>query len=190
MGTNGPPALSATGLGKRYGRRWALRGVDLDVPAGRVVALVGPNGAGKTTLLHVTVGLLAPDEGRIAVLGRAPGPDSLADVGFVAQDKPLYRRFRVGETLTLAASLNRRWDRAHALDRLARLGIDPARRVGELSGGQQAQLALTLALAKRPRLLVLDEPAASLDPLARREFLGAVSDEARDAGMTVLHSSH
>jgi ABC-2 type transport system ATP-binding protein len=183
-------ALAANGLGKRYGRRWALRGVDLGLPEGSVAALVGPNGAGKTTLLQLVVGLLSPEEGELRVLGRRPGPESLADIGFVAQDKPLYRRWRVRDMLRLGRELNRRWDQRYALRRLGELRVDPARRVGELSGGQQAQVALTLALAKRPRLILLDEPAASLDPLARREFLGTVSEEARAGGLTVVHSSH
>jgi ABC-2 type transport system ATP-binding protein len=177
-------------LGKRYRRHWALRELSFEVPAGRVVALVGPNGAGKTTLLHVAVGLLAADEGGIEVLGREPGAPARADIGFVAQDKPLYRRFRVAELLRLGSRLNPRWDDGFARARLAAYGIDPARRAGELSGGQQAQVALTLALAKRPRLLLLDEPAASLDPLARREFLEAVAAQGREYGMTVVHSSH
>jgi ABC-2 type transport system ATP-binding protein len=182
--------LAASGLGKRYGRRWALRGVDLALPEGKVVALVGPNGAGKTTLLQLVIGLLSPDEGELRVLGRRPGPESLADIGFVAQDKPLYRRWRVRDLVRLGRELNQRWDQQYALRRLRELHIDAARRAGELSGGQQAQVALTLALAKRPRLILLDEPAASLDPLARREFLETVSAEAQAGGLTVVHSSH
>jgi ABC-2 type transport system ATP-binding protein len=183
-------ALEATGLGKRYGRRWALRGVDLAIPAGRVVALVGPNGAGKTTLLEIAVGLVRPDAGAVKVCGAAPGPRSLPAVGFVAQDKPLYPDFRVAELMLLARRLNDCWDATFARRRLDALGIDPRRRANQLSGGQRAQVALTLALAKRPRLLLLDEPAANLDPLARREFLDAVAAEASSTGMTVVHSSH
>jgi ABC-2 type transport system ATP-binding protein len=182
--------LETIGLGKRYGRRWALRGVDLAIPAGRVVALVGPNGAGKTTLLEIAVGLLRATEGAVHVLGAEPGPRSLPAVGFVAQDKPLYPDFRVVELMRLAQRLNHTWDIGYARRRLDALGIDLRRRAARLSGGQRAQVALTLALAKRPRLLLLDEPAANLDPLARREFLDAVASEAKTTGMTVVHSSH
>jgi ABC-2 type transport system ATP-binding protein len=183
-------AFEATGLGKRYGRRWALRGVDLAIPAGRVVALVGPNGAGKTTLLEIAVGLIHPSAGTVRVFGAAPGPRSLPTVAFVAQDKPLYADFRVVELIRLAGRLNHGWDTGYARRRLDALGIDPRHRAARLSGGQRAQVALTLALAKHPRLLLLDEPAANLDPLARREFLDAVAAEAEATGMTVIHSSH
>jgi ABC-2 type transport system ATP-binding protein len=183
-------ALVAEGLGKRYREGWGVRGVDVVVPSGRVVALVGANGAGKTTLLQLAVGLLAPDEGRLRVLGRDPGPASLSEVGFLAQDKPLYPDFRVRELMSLGRRLNRRWDDNYVQSRLSTLGIDPKRRAGQLSGGQRAQVALTLALGKRPRLLLLDEPAASLDPLARRQFLDAVAAEAVTTGTTVVHSSH
>jgi ABC-2 type transport system ATP-binding protein len=183
-------ALVAERLGKRYRARWACRGVDLVVPAGRVVALVGANGAGKTTLLHLAVGLIAPDEGSLRVLGRAPGPASLAEVGFVAQDKPLYREFAVRDLVRLGRRLNRRWDDTYVAARLSTLGIPLDRTAGRLSGGQQAQVALTLALGKRPRVLLLDEPAANLDPLARRQFLDSLAAEAAAAGTTVIHSSH
>ncbi|MGI5239912.1 ABC transporter ATP-binding protein [Dactylosporangium sp. CA-139066] len=184
-------ALVTWDAGKRYGRRWALAHASVRVPAGGVVALVGPNGAGKTTLLHLAVGLLRADAGRVAVFGASPrAATGSGDVGFVAQDKPLYRRFRVDELLRMGAALNPRWDRGYALRRLRGLGIDPGRRAGALSGGEQAQTALTLALAKRPRLLLLDEPAAALDPLARRAFLDDVRGETAARGITVVHSSH
>ncbi|WP_426512899.1 ABC transporter ATP-binding protein [Dactylosporangium sp. McL0621] len=183
--------LATCDAGKRYGRRWALSAATVRVPANSVVALVGPNGAGKTTLLHLAVGLARPDAGRVTVLGRSPvAATARGDVGFVAQDKPLYRRFRVGELLRMGAALNARWDQRYAAGRLTGLGIDPRRRADTLSGGAQAQVALTLALAKRPRLLLLDEPAAALDPVARRAFLDGIADEARTQGITVLHSSH
>ena len=166
-------ALATRGLGKRYGRRWALSGCTLEVPAGHVAGLVGPNGAGKTTLLHLAVGLIEPSAGSIAVLGEevAATPAQLARVGFVAQETPLYPSLSVADHLRLGAALNPGWDAALAQARIAQLGLDRAQRAGTLSGGQRAQLALTLAIAKRPELLVLDEPVASLDPLARREFL-------------------
>jgi ABC-2 type transport system ATP-binding protein len=184
-------ALEATGLGKRYRRNWALSECNLAVPRGRIVALVGPNGAGKTTLLHLAVGLLAPTTGSIRVLGNAPNdPELLAEVGFVAQDTPLYRDFTASELLTMGRRLNRRFDLDLAGGRLKRLGIPTDRRVGTLSGGQRAQVALALALAKRPSLLLLDEPLASLDPLARREFLQALMGSVAEQGVTVVLSSH
>jgi len=183
--------LEATGLGKRYGRRWALTDCDLGIPAGRVVGLVGPNGAGKSTLLTMAVGLLAPTEGWLGVLGRTPSPTSaLTDVGFVAQGTPVYAGLSVADHLRLGAHLNPTWDQAFAEQRIASLGLDPEQRAGKLSGGQQAQLALTVAVAKRPRLLVLDEPVASLDPLARREFLQGLMEVVADQEVSVVLSSH
>lgn len=183
-------AVQARALGKRYGRTWALQDCSLDVPAGRIAALVGPNGAGKTTLLHLAVGLLRPDAGEVRVFGRDPR-SVLPEIGFVAQDTPLYRDFTAAELVTMGGKLNRRrWDAALARDRLGRLGIPPDRPVGKLSGGQRAQVALALALAKRPRLLLLDEPIASLDPLARREFMQALMGAVAESETTVLLSSH
>jgi ABC-2 type transport system ATP-binding protein len=184
--------LSAHELGKRYGRRWALSDCTLDVPAGRVVGLVGPNGAGKTTLLHLAVGLLAPTSGTIEVLGGRPaaGPAELAKVGFVAQDVPTYGGLSVEDHLRLGARLNPRWDDALARSRVGRLGLDLRQRAGKLSGGQRAQLALTLGVAKRPELLILDEPVASLDPLARREFLQDLMESVAEHELTVVLSSH
>ncbi|MGW3963533.1 ABC transporter ATP-binding protein [Amycolatopsis sp. NPDC005003] len=183
-------AVEAVALGKRYGRTWALRDCALEVPAGRIAALVGPNGAGKTTLLHLAVGLLKPDAGEVRVFGREPG-EALPDIGFVAQDTPLYRDFTAAELVTMGGKLNRRrWDAALARDRLAMLGIPPDKAVGKLSGGQRAQVALALALAKRPRLLLLDEPIASLDPLARREFMQTLMGAVAESETTVLLSSH
>jgi ABC-2 type transport system ATP-binding protein len=184
-------ALEATGLGKRYRRTWALRDATLTLPEGRIAALVGPNGAGKTTLLHLAVGLLGPTTGTIRVLDRPAGdPGLLAEVGFVAQDAPLYRDFTAAELLTMGVKLNRRFDQPLARQRLERLGIPADRRVGTLSGGQRAQVALALALAKRPALLLLDEPLASLDPLARREFLQTLMGSIAEQRVTVVLSSH
>ena len=184
--------LSAHGLGKRYGRRWALSDCTLDVPGGGVVGLVGPNGAGKTTLLHLTVGLLTPTAGTIEVLGGRPaaGPAQLAKVGFVAQDVPTYAGLTVEDHLRLGARLNPGWDDALARRRIQRLGLDLSQRAGKLSGGQRAQLALTLGVAKRPELLLLDEPVASLDPLARREFLQDLMESVAEHELTVVLSSH
>ncbi|WP_406044017.1 ABC transporter ATP-binding protein [Micromonospora sp. NBC_00898] len=168
-----------------------LAGATVSVPANSVVALVGPNGAGKTTLLHLAVGVVPADAGRVTVFGVSPrAATARGDVGFVAGDKPLYRRFRVSELLRMGAALNPRWDQRYAAQRLDSLGIDLRKRAGSLSGGEQAQMALTLALAKRPRLLLLDEPGAALDPLARRAFLDDVSGETSARGITVVHSSH
>ena len=158
-----------------------------------MTALVGPNGAGKTTLLQLAVGLSVPSCGEVRVLGHSPREDSsavLPRLGFVAQEHPLYRGFTITETLKLGRKLNPSWDAAIAQERLDRLGLPLHQKIGNLSGGQQAQVALTLALAKRPNLLVLDEPVASLDPLARREFLQTTMEAAADTGMTVVLSSH
>lgn len=183
--------VEASELGKRYGQRWALNDTFLRVPAGRVVGLVGSNGAGKTTLLHLMVGLLRPSAGQVTVLGDQPGagPEQLARVGFVAQDAPLYRRLSVRDHLEFGKRLNPGWDRAVADDLLDRLDLDPRQRAESLSGGQRAQLALALAVGKRPELLVLDEPVASLDPLARREFMQSLMALAAD-GLSVVLSSH
>ncbi|MFG1710803.1 ABC transporter ATP-binding protein [Nonomuraea sp. M3C6] len=184
--------LQAQALGKKYGKRWALRECTIDIPAGHVVGLVGPNGAGKTTLLKLASGQLEPTAGGITVLGGRPGstPAQLARVGFVAQDTPVYAGLTVAEHLRLGARLNPRWDDTRARDRIAQLGLVPTQRAGKLSGGQRAQLALTLGLAKRPELLILDEPVASLDPLARREFLQGLMEATVEHEFSVLLSSH
>ena len=184
--------LAAKALGKRYGRHWALSDCTLEIPSGRVAGLVGPNGAGKTTLLHLGVGLLSPSSGSIEVLGGhwASEPAQLARVGFVAQDTPIYPHLRVADHLHLGARLNPGWDRGLAESRIAQLGLDPRQRAGRLSGGQRAQLALTLAVAKRPELLLLDEPVASLDPLARRQFLQSLMEVVAEQGVSVVLSTH
>ncbi len=184
--------LSARRLGKRYGRKWALSECDLDVPSGHVVGLVGPNGAGKTTLIHLAVGLLTPSAGSIEVLGNKPSdsPAQLSRVGFVAQDTPTYARLTVADHLTLGARLNPGWDTEVARRRIEDLDLDPKQKAGTLSGGQRAQLALTLAVAKRPEFLILDEPVASLDPLARREFLQSLMEVVVEQGVSVVLSSH
>ena len=184
--------IETAGLGKRYKRSWALQDCTLLLPAGRIAALVGPNGAGKTTLLHLAVGLLAPDAGSVRVFGHDPcgNTGALAEIGFVAQDTPLYRDFTAQELITMGGKLNQTWDAALARTRLSDLGIPPNLAVGKLSGGQRAQVALALALAKRPRLLLLDEPIAALDPLARHEFMQALMSAVGETGTTVLLSSH
>jgi ABC-2 type transport system ATP-binding protein len=179
-------ALRTSRLGKRYGRRtWALRNCTLELPQGRIIGLVGANGAGKTTLLHLAIGLLQPSAGGVWMFDqpvRMDRPAGLAQIGLVAEDHPLYRSFTVADMLRYGRSLNPGWDQHSAERRLHELGIPTTRKVGKLSGGQQAQVALTLALAKRPRMLVLDEPVASLDPIARREFMKRSSTPSPRAG--------
>ncbi|WP_410785525.1 ABC transporter ATP-binding protein [Kribbella sp. C-35] len=181
--------LQAHGLGKKYGRRWALTDCELEVPAGHVVGLVGPNGAGKSTLLNLAVGMLTPSAGSVEVLGGPPGAQQ-AKVGYVAQDTPTYARLSVADHLRLGARLNPAWDESLAQQRLQHLRFDPKQRAGRLSGGQRAQLALTLGLAKRPDLLILDEPVAALDPLARREFLQDLMEAVAEQELSVVLSSH
>ena len=185
-------ALETVGLGKRYLRRWALEDCTFRIPRGHVVGLVGANGAGKSTLLNLAAGLLAPTAGSIAVLGEPPARDAaqLARVGFVPQDAALYGWLSVEDHLRLGAHCNPRWDAVAAHARLAELGISPRQRAGKLSGGQRAQLSLTLALAKRPELLLLDEPVSDLDPLARREFLGLLMSTVAANDVSVVLSSH
>ncbi|HUC24542.1 MAG TPA: ABC transporter ATP-binding protein [Streptosporangiaceae bacterium] len=184
--------IECRGLAKRYRRTWALRDCGLAIPEGHVVALVGPNGAGKTTLLKLAAGLLPPTAGDISVLGgQRPGSGvARVGIGFVSQDAPLYGHLRVRDMLALAENLNITWDRDRALARLADLRVPLDRKVGTLSGGQRAQLALTIALGKRPRLLILDEPLASLDPLARHEVMATLMAEVAEQGLSVVLSSH
>jgi ABC-2 type transport system ATP-binding protein len=184
--------MEASGLGKRYGSIWALRECTLAVPAGYVTALVGPNGAGKSTLLNMAVGLTTPSAGGVTVLGgRPPGSAAALDgIAFVAQDTPLYKNLSAADLMHLTRNLTRGFDQPYAQTRLGELGIPLNRKAGKLSGGQQAQLALTLALARRPRLLVLDEPVAMLDPIARHDFMATVMTAMAADGVTVLLSSH
>jgi ABC-2 type transport system ATP-binding protein len=184
--------LEAQGLGKRYGRRWALSECTLSIPSGHVVGLVGPNGAGKSTLLNLAVGLLSPTQGSLRVFGNKPAvdPQQLARVGFVAQDASTYAGLSVGDHLKLGSRMNLKWDDDLAQGRIKQLGLDPKQKAGKLSGGQRAQLALTLAISKRPEILILDEPVASLDPLARREFLQILMETVAEHQVSVVLSSH
>ena len=184
--------IEARGLGKRYRNRWALADCTLHIPTGHIAGLVGPNGAGKTTLLHLVTGLLAPTTGTIEVAGGPPAATKaqLTRVGFVAQDAPVYAGLSVADHLRLGAHLNPRWDAQLATERVSKLSLDPRQKAGRLSGGQRAQLALTLAIAKRPQLLILDEPVASLDPLARRDFLSDLTEATGVHQMSVMLSSH
>ncbi len=185
--------LQAEGLGKRYGSNWALHDCSFSLEQGQVAALIGPNGAGKSTLLELAIGLVKPTEGVLSVMGASPITEPLSvlpHVGFVAQEHPLYRSFSVEETLRFGRELNPRWDADFALQRVRQLGLPLSKKAGELSGGQQAQVALILALAKRPELLLLDEPIAALDPLARREFIQGLMEGVAETGAAVLLSSH
>ena len=184
--------IETEGLGRRYGRIWALRDCSITLPEGHLVALVGPNGAGKSTFLNLVVGLAAPSEGELNVLGGEPAgsPGALEGIAFVAQDMPLYRSYTVSDMVHLTRNLNLCFDAAYAHKRLDNLAINPKQRTGSLSGGQQAQLALTLALARHPRLLVLDEPTAPLDPVARHDFMATVMTAMAEDGVSVVLSSH
>src|SRR5260370_1802313 len=186
-------AVEASGVSKRFRSVWALRDCYVQIPAGRVVALVGPNGAGKTTLLRLCAGLHRPASGRREVLGWSPLRDTrmvLPRLAFVAQDRPLYQQFKVAELLELGCRLNPRWDGGVARRRLDRLGIPLQRRLDHLSGEQPAPVALAMALAKTPDLLLLDEPVSGLDPLARREFLAGLMEAVAENGLSVVLSSH
>ncbi|MGH8961989.1 MAG: ATP-binding cassette domain-containing protein [Jatrophihabitantaceae bacterium] len=185
-------AIETVAAGHRFGDFWALRECTLSLPTGSITAVVGPNGAGKTTLLNLLVGLLPVSEGRLQVAGAQPSssPDFLAQVGFLAQDCPLYKEFSVADLLRFGRAMNARWDDALARERLAAAEVPLTRRAGNLSGGQRAQVALALAVAKRPKVLLLDEPLAALDPLARREFVRTLIESAVAAGITVVLSSH
>ncbi|MGP7999087.1 MAG: ABC transporter ATP-binding protein [Streptosporangiaceae bacterium] len=192
MASSDPDVIQTRALSKRYRKVTALSEATISVPEGRVSALIGPNGAGKTTLLRVLAGLARPSSGEVAVLGGAPRQDPafLAGIGFLAQEIPLYRRFTAEDHIGVGAHLNSCWDGTSVRHRLESLRIPLDRAVGTLSGGQRAQLALALTLAKRPRLLLLDEPVAALDPLARRQFLAHLAEAVADGGLTVMLSSH
>ncbi len=185
-------AIEARSLGRLYGSNWALQDCTLDVPAGCVTGLVGPNGAGKTTLLNLATGMLRPTSGSIRVLGGTPGHGTaqLRKVGFVAQETPVYAGLSVADHLKLGQHMNSRWDAELAATRIREFKLDPRRKAGRMSGGQRAQLALTMALARRPDLLILDEPVASLDPLARRDFLEGLAEATAGMQMSVVMSSH
>ncbi len=194
MSANVPivPAVATSALGKRYGSMWALQECSLVIPQGHVTALVGPNGAGKTTLLRMLACLSNPTAGSASVLGQSPAQDEefLSSIGYLAQDIPLYKRLTAQQHLEVGAQLNRNWDSSGARDRLAALRVPTDRPVSTLSGGQRAQVALGLALAKRPRVLLLDEPVAALDPLARRDFLASLTSAVAEGGLSVILSSH
>jgi len=185
-------AVEASGLGKRYGRRGAaaLDGCSFRLPADRISALVGPNGAGKSTLLALAAGLLRPTTGTLTVLGKAPG-ECRDKVAYLAQGKPLHPQLTIADTLRMGAELNpARWDAAYAARIVEQGSLDPRTKIRGLSGGQRTRVALALALGKRPELMLLDEPMADLDPLARHELMGTLMAHAAEHGTTVLMSSH
>jgi ABC-2 type transport system ATP-binding protein len=185
-------AIETIGLGKQFRLTWALRNCSIQLPVGRVSGLVGANGAGKTTLMRLLAGMSRPTAGRALVLGRPPADDRgfLAEVGYLAQEVPLYPRWNAADHLALGAHLNRVWDETLTRDRLRSLNIPLDRPIAALSGGMRAQVALALTLGKRPRLLLLDEPVAALDPLARRQFLASLTAAVAEGDLTVLMSSH
>lgn len=187
------PVLETAGLSKRFRRTWGLHDCTLSIPPGKVAALVGPNGAGKTTLLRMAAGLLRPTSGTIEVLGEAPCHEDaglLARVGYLDQDRPLYRGFRVEEMFRFGEGTNPSWDMDAAHSYVDQLGIPLRNRVDSLSSGQQAQVALTMSLAKRPELLILDEPAAALDPVAREDLLRLLMRQVAECGTSVVLSTH
>jgi ABC-2 type transport system ATP-binding protein len=183
--------LVAEGLGKRYPRGWALENCSVRVPAHRVVALVGPNGAGKTTLMSLATGMLRPSTGRVRVFGKEPdGRGTPAGMAFLGQQKPLYAGLSVADTLRLGQRMNPTWDQRYAQRLIADAGVPPDAKVGTLSGGQRTRVAVAVALGKRPRLILLDEPLADLDPLARQDTVRTLMSEAARDGITVVLSSH
>lgn len=191
--SDAPAAFAVTDLGKRFGKTWALRDCTLSVPDGRIVALVGANGSGKSTLLHLLAGLCAPTAGAVEIAGRdfdTRRAEMLAQVGLLPQRRPLYPSFTVADVLRFGAAMNPGWDSDFARERVGRLGIPPRAKVRSLSGGQLTQVALTLALGKRPRLLLLDEPLSDLDPLARRDVMGTLMADVADRGTSVILSTH
>lgn len=187
-------AIRTQGLAKRYGSFWALKNCTIAIPEGSITALVGPNGAGKTTLLKIIASLNKPSEGDIVALEAKPSQshDYLAEVGYLAQEIPLYNLLTAAQHITMGHKMNERWDSELAYNHLQRLGVPLDRAVGKLSGGQRAQVGLALALAKKPKLLLLDEPVAALDPLARTDFLSSLATASAEAegGLTVVMSSH
>lgn len=187
------PVIETNALAKRFGRKWGLRDCTVSIPAGKVTALVGPNGAGKSTLLRMAAGLSRPTSGQITVLGSVPNtedPSLLKRVGYLDQVRPLYRGFRVDEMFRFGAGTNPTWNMATAHDYVDQLGISLRDRVDNLSGGQRAQVALTMCLAKQPELLILDEPAAELDPVARDDLLRLLMREVAERGTNVVLSTH
>jgi ABC-2 type transport system ATP-binding protein len=186
-------AIETNGLGHRFGKKWAVRNLDLKVPTGSVLGLLGPNGAGKSTTLHMLMGLLPPNEGSALVAGHDPVADEVAvrqRVGYVAEKHGFYEWMTVSETIRLVAAYHQDWDDALRKNLQGEFGLDGVERVGELSKGMRARLALLLALSFDPDLLVLDEPTGGLDPAARRHFIETILGRYQETGKTILVSSH
>jgi ABC-2 type transport system ATP-binding protein len=188
---SGYPPLRADGLGKQYRRGWALRDCSFDIPANRVVALVGPNGAGKSTLMNLVTGITKPTTGTVEVFGERPSGRGLHPrLAFLGQQKALYSSLTVAETLRFGARMNPTWDQAYAEGMVTSAGVPLSAKIGTLSGGQRTRVAVAVAWGKRPGVVLLDEPLADLDPLAREETLRLLMNEARQHGITVVLSSH
>ena len=189
----GVAALETIELGRRYRNKWGLRDCSLVVPEGTITGLVGPNGAGKSTLLRLAAGLSRPTTGSVRIFGEPVVPNStrhLDRMGYFDQLRPLYVSLRVKDTIRLGQKLNRRWDTDAALGWLTELDVPMDEKVARLSLGQQALVSLALCMGKIPDLLLLDEPVASLDPLARRQLLETLLADVADRGTTVFLSSH
>ena len=186
-------AIETKGLGHRFGKKWAVRELDLTVPHGSVLGLLGPNGAGKSTTIHMLMGLLPPDAGSALVAGHDPVTDEVAvrqRVGYVAEKHGFYEWMTVDETVGLVAAYHRDWDDGLRNKLQAEFGLDGSERVSELSKGMRARLALLLALSFDPDILVLDEPTGGLDPAARRHFIETVLGRYQESGKTIVVSSH
>jgi len=184
-------AVRLTGIGKDY-RHFSLADVDLDLPTGSIMGFIGANGAGKSTTIRILMGLIRQDRGTVEVLGYSM-PESLAlakrNIGFVSEDMRLYKCATIAWHMQFIASLFPGWDEAYAKELLRRFDLKREQLVKGLSHGQRVKAALLLALARRPRLLVLDEPTTGLDPIARHEVLGALIEALVDERRTVLFSS-
>lgn len=185
--------VEITGVTRKFGARTALDSITLAIPRGAVFGLVGANGAGKTTLIRHILGLLRAQAGSVRVFGRDPVDDPvgvLSRIGYLSEENDLPGWMRVDELLRYTRAFYPGWDDAYAAELMASFALDPAARVADLSKGQKARAGLVVALAHRPELLLLDEPSSGLDPIVRRDILGAVIRTVADAGRTALFSSH